>query len=134
MHIASQHSNQLDSNTKTLGQFDDLPVVSSLLLMPPEVLLGENLDTLLTADVVIPGLVRVSVTLNTSMGIIILVISLSCNIIGLIVVAFFLESWGSTIPQSGPFFFCAATTDMGHQCFLMREAFLTSPACVRRTI
>ena len=92
MHIASQHSNQLDSNTKTLGQFDDLPVVSSLLLMPPEVLLGEYLDTLLTADVVIPGLVRVFVTLDTNMGIIILVISLSCNIIELGMAAYFLGS------------------------------------------
>ena len=100
--------------------------------MPPEVLLGEYLDTLLTADVVIPGLVRVFVTLDNNMGIIILVISLSCNIIELAMAAYFLGSGGSTIPQSGPSFFCAATT-MGLEPFLMRKTFFTTLACVGRT-
>ena len=105
--------------------------------MHNEVLLGEHLDTLLTIDVVIPGLVRVStVTLDTGIVMIVLVIILGCNIYVLVKSAYFLGSRGSTISRNVPFFFfkiCTVTQAMLCQPLLFRETCITIFTFVGRT-
>ena len=54
-------STDLGLNTEIAGQPDGFPCVPSLLLMPFKVLLGEQLvPALLTADMVFPGVLRIS--------------------------------------------------------------------------
>ena len=71
IHFPSFHDFDLD--TEVAGQSDGLSCVTGFLVMPVKVLLGKQLiSALLAADVVIPGVLQVSVSM-------ILVILLVCD-------------------------------------------------------
>ena len=58
-------STDLGSNTEIAGQPDGLSRVTSLLLMSLKILLGEQLvPALLAADVIFPGVLRISVKVS----------------------------------------------------------------------